>query len=571
MLTKLTVRNFKRFEEVDIQLDNPVVFVGPNNSGKTTAMQALALWELGLRRWTEKFSGKSVPKRRPGVAINRRDLLAAPVPRARELWKDLSVRLAGNQNVCIEIIVEGHSEGTSWTCGLEFDYVNEESLYCRPLRTDGEDPPARMSVPDAAKSTRVALLPPMSGLAANETRLDQGAINVRIGEGRTAEVLRNLCYKISNDQPALWDYLIDDIRTMFGVLLNDPEYVVERGEVAMTYKEGEVDLDLSASGRGMQQTLLLLAYIYTNPGTILLLDEPDAHLEILRQREVYTHIVDAAARLRAQLVTATHSEVILNASADQHLVIAFIGKPHPIGSRISQVRKALKDFGWQHYALAEQTGWVLYLEGNTDLKILNALAKRTKDTEGIEILSRPFVHEVANDYSKVSEHFFALKETVPHLKGIALFDNLHVEKPDLGEIEVLMWNKREIENYLCTRRTLMSFATSQAELVAESATLFDSKNPQQWIEAMDNAIELTEQNLEFREEEPIWSSSVKASDDVLVPLFRSYYRILGEYNEMPKGSLYRLADHIPDEEIDPEVCDKIDAIARVGKSARAGC
>jgi hypothetical protein len=34
----------------------------------------------------------------------------------------------------------------------------------------------------------------MSGLAANETRLDPGAISVRLGEGRTAEVLRNLCY-----------------------------------------------------------------------------------------------------------------------------------------------------------------------------------------------------------------------------------------------------------------------------------------------------------------------------------------------------------------------------------------
>ena len=46
MLTKLTVRNFKRFEDVEIELGNPVVFIGPNNSGKTSAMQALALTRL---------------------------------------------------------------------------------------------------------------------------------------------------------------------------------------------------------------------------------------------------------------------------------------------------------------------------------------------------------------------------------------------------------------------------------------------------------------------------------------------------------------------------------------------
>jgi len=54
MLTKLTIKNFKRFDEAEVDLGKSVVLIGPNNSGKTTALQALALWELGLRRWTEK-------------------------------------------------------------------------------------------------------------------------------------------------------------------------------------------------------------------------------------------------------------------------------------------------------------------------------------------------------------------------------------------------------------------------------------------------------------------------------------------------------------------------------------
>ena len=80
MLTRLTIRNFKRFGEVEIELGNPVVFIGPNNSGKTSAMQALALWDVGLKRWNEKRLGKSTPEKRPGVTVNRRDLIAVPVP-----------------------------------------------------------------------------------------------------------------------------------------------------------------------------------------------------------------------------------------------------------------------------------------------------------------------------------------------------------------------------------------------------------------------------------------------------------------------------------------------------------
>ncbi len=92
MLTKLTVLNFKRFGSVEIELGNPVVFIGPNNSGKTTALQALALWDIGLQRWNEKRKGKTSPEKRPGVTINRKDLIAVPVPDAKFLWRELNVR-----------------------------------------------------------------------------------------------------------------------------------------------------------------------------------------------------------------------------------------------------------------------------------------------------------------------------------------------------------------------------------------------------------------------------------------------------------------------------------------------
>ena len=137
MLTGLTVRNFKKLGDVRIELGQNVVFIGPNNSGKSTALQALTLWNVGLKRWNEKRSG-GTPEKRPGVTINRRDLFALPVPNTNLLWRDLHVRdvqkVGGKtqtQNVRIDIVVEGVTSEGPWTCGLEFDYANEESFYCR--------------------------------------------------------------------------------------------------------------------------------------------------------------------------------------------------------------------------------------------------------------------------------------------------------------------------------------------------------------------------------------------------------------------------------------------------------
>jgi len=285
MLTRIKIRNFKRFGDVEVDLGNPVVFIGPNNSGKTSALQALALWQVGLSRWNEMRKGKGTPEKRPGVTINRRDLVSVPVPDAKLLWRNLHVRDVkktetgqDTKNVRVDIIVEGVTNDKPWECGFEFDYANDESFYCRPLRVANGDSGKRMVIPEEAAKTLVAFLPPMSGLAATETRLDQGAINVRVGEGQTAAVLRNLCFVIHGNEPEHWKKLVEHIEELFGSVLDPPRYIPERGELVMTYTENEVRLDLSSSGRGLQQTLLLLSYMFANPNSVLLLDEPDAHL-----------------------------------------------------------------------------------------------------------------------------------------------------------------------------------------------------------------------------------------------------------------------------------------------------
>lgn len=565
MITKLVVKNFKLFDEVELELGERVVLIGPNNAGKTSALQAFALWDIGVKRWVEKRGAGNVPKERPGVTINRRDLITVPVPSANLLWRDLhtqvSTRGTGTQRVFINVTVEGVSAGKLWTCGLEFYYANEESFYCRSIGSPGGE---RMDVPPEAAQTRIAYLPPMSGLAANETRLDEGAINVRLGEGRTAEVMRNLCYQVlqSEQGDAKWRQLAERMESLFGSRLEPPAYIRERGEIVMSYRtRGNVRLDISSSGRGQQQTLLLLAHMTANPGAVLLLDEPDAHLEILRQRQIYQILAETAAQTGSQIIAASHSEVILNEAADRDVVIAFVGKPHRIDDRGSQVLKALREIGFEHYYQAEEVGWVLYLEGASDLAILRAFAMRL-DHPATATLEMPFVHYVANQPREAQKHFYGLREAKPDLAGIALFDRLEQPLPADPHLRHHVWQRRELENYLCTRDTLLAFAEAkgseqQGELVGAS-----------WRATMEESIAEIESALAALGKPSPWGPDIKASDEFLDPVFKRFYEKLGLPNLMRKTDYHALAPFVPAAALDEEIREKLNLIVETAAQAR---
>ncbi len=422
-----------------------------------------------------------------------------------------------------------------------------------------------MRVPGEAGGVDIAFLPPMSGLTATETRLAPGAVNVRVGEGRTAEVLRNLCFQIHEEQPGKWEQLTDQVERLFGARLDAPRYIDERGEITMSYREDDVTLDLSSSGRGLQQTLLILAYMYANPGAVLLLDEPDAHLEILRQRQIYQLITEAAVESGSQIIAASHSEVLLNEAAGKDTLVAFVGGPHRIDDRGSQVLKALRDIGFEQYVQAEQTGWVLYLEGSTDLAILQAFARRLAREDAISALERPFVHYIGNQLSKARSHYHGLREALPYLQGIAILDETTTAFPD-RDLNCLSWRRREIENYFCTRSTLEAYARATAEREA-LGPLFSPEEVVRRLRAMREAIREVENAMETLGLGSPWSPSAKVSDDFLVPLFGAYFRNIELPNLMNKSSFHKLAEYVPEDEIDSEVCEKLDAIVLASDAA----
>lgn len=242
--------------------------------------------------------------------------------------------------------------------------------------------------------------------------------------------------------------------------------------------------------------------------------------------------------------------------------MAFVGKPHRIDDRGSQLLKSLKDIGYEQYYQAEQTGWVLYLEGSTDLDILRAFAGKL-DHPAAKCLAAPFVHYTGNVPARAREHFHGLREALPELVGLALFDRLPQKLEPAAGLQERAWTRREIENYLCTRETLKAWAERGREEQG-GGPLFASH----WVSVVEESIAAIEKAMETVGKGAPWSPDTKVSEDFLAPLFADFYKRLGLPNTMNKSDYHVLARFVPKDEIDPEVRSVLDSIVEVASRAR---
>ena len=553
MIRRLTLRNFKRFREQSFDLADSVVLAGPNNAGKSTLLQAIAAWKLGLDRWVAQRAGGRAVKR-SGVAITRGDFTAAPLREMNLLWEDRKVTgPAGMSDArrLIEIVVESEVNGTSWTCGIEFQYANRELVYARPQGAKDLDLDSiRRFPPSRAQELGIVYVPPLSGIERDEPRRDRGMQNLLIGQGRPGEILRNLLFEITEQEDAgNWQALAHHMRELFRIELIAPAYSPAQPYIVCEYRESGHDrpLDLANAGSGTLQVLLLLAFLYARPATVVLLDEPDAHQHVILQRQVYDLIRSVARERGGQVVLATHSEVVLN-TTEPDRVLGFFGEaPRALASASErdQLREALKRLTTTDLLLGKDVGAVLYVESETDEKILREWA-RILNHPARKFFDRPFVHWLGGrSLREAKAHFFAMRAAFPDLRAVCLLDGDNRDEADeettRAGLVVLRWRRYEIENYLLQPDAIVRFASLGFPLIGPRVNEKFWQHVPQGTDLFGDHVSLVR---------------VKASDEFLVPLLEHLER------PTPKKNLYLLAAAMNEDELHPEVTEKLDRVAQ---------
>ncbi|WP_024303214.1 ATP-dependent endonuclease [Pseudogulbenkiania sp. MAI-1] len=591
LLHYLEIENFKRFgERQRIELDHPAVLIGPNNCGKTSAIQALALWSQAVQTWYEARRESSA-KERTATSLNRLNIVAVPVQRTRFFWHNTQVR-KGNKDIPLVITVGVEFQGKVRPLPMRFRNQGDELVYCSPDASVIAD----MELIAHAASLKVELLYPMSGLDTEEPILQPGRVDVLLGQGRTADVLRNLCLSVVKSSTEDWKRIVTLMRRLFNVALDRPEETV-RGSISLSYRQPGVKeaLDVSSAGRGFLQMLLVFAYLYSHKRSVLLVDEPDAHLEILRQKQVYVLLRDIASENGSQVVMVTHSEVILDEALDNNLTLLLEGRADDLAKK-QDIRNSLKHFGAEHYVKARERGYVLYVEGGTDVDMLRALAERLGHPTASIWDERINTFYVQNNYPQQDaeaelerveggfgvtprEHFNGLRNLLPDLKGLAILDNDGQNREDRkeGALTIRYWRRYEAENYFITPDLLRTYALSQYP----SNDLFSDAAETAIDEAL--AEVLTERVFDgiagdydaWRGFPPeaarlVWEAKTERRklSSVAEEFFRRLANKLSGPMLLTKGELHRLVQFAPAEGLSPEITQKLDLLAELFAMAR---
>ncbi len=400
-------------------------------------------------------------------------------------------------------------------------------------------------------------VPAMGGLSPAEPVYQAPKIEQLLGEGKPGDVLRNLLVEANHLR--VWDDLCGSIRRMFGYELAPPDAAA--ADIVAEYRErpGLPLFDIASAGSGFQQILMLMTFLYTRPASVLLLDEPDAHLHVILQDMIYGELQEVAIRQRSQLIIATHSEVIINSVPPQELC-ALINRPRLLSTTIERTRlaQALRVLTNLDVMEAEAASGVIFTEDYTDRNILLEWARILQHSI-YDHLRRSVIWKAA-----VTQH----RDDAIGIRARDYYEKLLLIRADLPAVELvdgdarpeivataitgqglqrLRWKRYEIESYLFHPAALARFVT---EMVGPAAAAVHVSDLQKYLS--DNWPKTLIDN-------PLADSDflvgLKART-VLLPPALSAAGLSG----LPYTDYHEITAVMLPEEIHPEVKEKLDSI-----------
>lgn len=479
-LTHVHIENFKQFKHLDVELNALNCLVGPNNSGKTTLLQALALLDFCVHHCLSRKNadGSFELERR---TIPPEDFYALPVSEPKHLWTDRR-SMTGRRYRIIKI-------------GATFDRGKRVAASVR-LRFNRFDVQVESSDQsqhwlEALARYRITYLPAFSVFLPREERRTPAVINDELQRRRVAGIVRNILLdlKLQNRHHELVNVFgrafpeLEDLRIEF-------DEVSDR-YISVTYQEAErpVRFDLSSAGGGFQQYAYLFGLTLLRQPAAILLDEPDAHLHGTLQSALLKEL-ELLVEEGKQVLFATHSRDLISRVDPQNVISLEKGEARPLAVEfdVYDTLDRLGSIEPTQLPVIQAFQRVLIVEDQVDWTLLSLFCAKCLGSPVWQRVERRLAvcYAKGNPYKQQIARLREQLQQVISLPGQTLEAFVVSDRDYYPDLEQLggqlpgehlrwhVWERAEIENYLlCPGAIMRLLSAGKDELALEESALAD--------------------------------------------------------------------------------------------------
>jgi AAA15 family ATPase/GTPase len=409
--SEIYIDNFKTLRKVRIKLNKELnVFTGTNNAGKTTILEALALWNECFRalivkaKKADNQNNIRLGDYRLGLKnnnyIDHRSITSVRTSRYEDIFYDMdktnqiviSIKLIGS-NFQLDIPIRIRQANG----GNYLIYVDNHDEF------DFETFNSNLNLPTPFSAIYAS---PVAALVSDEKYVTPPQVIQQILSRKSFLVLRNRIAKLQNSQN------FSNFETDVSYILFESEHSVSFEVIGNINSDVKVSVnvdfgnqntakDISLLGSGTLQIIELMLAIHEDRSdlNLIMLDEPDSHIH----RDIQKRLIDVLVKnsLKAQVFLTTHNESLIRATqpknifhisnsgnGEAELVIKPITENNPVSLKVgiqpsgkSKVIKALGNSDSLDILDCLEAKKIIFVEGEDDaLYIRNIYEKVTNKT-----------------------------------------------------------------------------------------------------------------------------------------------------------------------------------------------
>lgn len=471
MIRKLVFKNYRCFENSEIDFKDTSIIVGNNNAGKSTLIEALRV--VGL------------------AAQKLKSANYIPAPNALQLpaiirGVNLNVE---HLKVDLRTIVNQYKEDTFAQVSAVFDskvvirvYMSTELVFAY-IEANGK-PITRKYDALKIKELNLFIMPQIGLIREDEPRLTQETIQRDMSTRLSSRHFRNELFMYRDKYFEIFREIAQS--TWPGLRISDVSYNVEENKMELLIYDSHYAAEIGLMGSGLQMWLQIIWFISRCPTeATVVLDEPDVYMHPDLQRKILKLVKNRFC----QVIIATHSvEIISGVEPYQIVMIDKSTRKMQYAGNYRAVQEVIDNLGSNHNLSLIRLGNVrkcIFVEGK-DIKILSKFQNIVHPENSLSLDQFPTVE--LGGWSRFNEALGAARlffeETKGEIKTYCILDRDYHSDTEIAELyrkagenhlNLHVWKRKEIENYILTPQSVFKLTGLDSSQFDEFLTCLYNK------------------------------------------------------------------------------------------------